>query len=364
LAELESSYKYGDWNHVTIVTQSNRVRAWLNGRLQFDCTDEAYRHRAGFLALKLFSNRSRAVTARFRDIRLKRLTIGSESRQQESTAASEPGFTSLFNGRDLTGWMVDKNCTVRDDAVSVTGNQTGGSIVWTNELVHNFELRLRCRFADGAQLKGGYFQLIFRGRGSFTTNAASRAQAYYTELNTQADRHGAILQRPPAGSTGYVVLAQPSQRRTIRIGEPRQQATVVEHVSSPTDVANSLKANDWNDVTILADGAHIKVTINNVTTAELFDEDYESSFPGGGVIKLSAKSDFGDDFHGRLETSASSGLRSQDNKRFRSPQAKERTRRMQINPGPTAWECGSSPSLARKSSSASGKPACPTSRRL
>src|SRR4051812_21476744 len=61
--------------------------------------------------------------------------------------AAEPGFQSLFNGKDLTGWDGNRDLwTVRDGAI--TGQTTAEKplkgntfLIWTGGDVKNFELR-------------------------------------------------------------------------------------------------------------------------------------------------------------------------------------------------------------------------------
>ena len=68
---------------------------------------------------------------------------------------AEPGFTSLFNGRDLTGWRGNPELwSVRDGAITgvtkadpkLTHNTF---LVWTNGVTEDFELRLSYRIEKG-----------------------------------------------------------------------------------------------------------------------------------------------------------------------------------------------------------------------
>src|SRR4030095_1449681 len=74
-----------------------------------------------------------------------------------SIRAAEPGFKSLFNGTDLTGWEgKPKLWSVRDGAITgVTGSDPDTKIghntflVWTNGPVDDFELRVTYRIEKG-----------------------------------------------------------------------------------------------------------------------------------------------------------------------------------------------------------------------
>src|SRR6185436_14193849 len=70
-------------------------------------------------------------------------------------ATVEPGFTSLFNGKDLTGWEGNPDLwSVRDGTITgvtkadpkLTHNTF---LVYTNRMVDDFELRLSYRIVNG-----------------------------------------------------------------------------------------------------------------------------------------------------------------------------------------------------------------------
>src|SRR5262249_45711416 len=70
-------------------------------------------------------------------------------------AADEPGFKSIFNGKDLTGWGgVPELWSVKDGAI--TGQTTKENpakentfLVWTNGTVADFELRCSFKLVPG-----------------------------------------------------------------------------------------------------------------------------------------------------------------------------------------------------------------------
>lgn len=62
-------------------------------------------------------------------------------------AAAEPGFTSLFNGKDFTGWKVNENTgtfTIRDGAIVAHGPRSHCFYVgpFQNHEFRNFELKV------------------------------------------------------------------------------------------------------------------------------------------------------------------------------------------------------------------------------
>ncbi len=80
------------------------------------------------------------------------LGFGSRS---SSAQEVEPGFKSLFNGKDLSGWDGDpKFWSVRDGAITgqtTEQNKTAGNtfLIWRDGNVDNFELRLSFKIVGG-----------------------------------------------------------------------------------------------------------------------------------------------------------------------------------------------------------------------
>ena len=72
-----------------------------------------------------------------------------KSKPQRSTP--EPGFKSIFNGKDLTGWEGEaKAWVVRDGAIQSTGGQTKKNwLIWRGGELRDFELRLSFKFTKG-----------------------------------------------------------------------------------------------------------------------------------------------------------------------------------------------------------------------
>src|ERR671921_59102 len=81
-----------------------------------------------------------------------------------SAPNTPPGFTPLFNGKDLTGWHISqvnhhgntKAWTVKDGVLQVTQDPPGnGGILLTDKRFHNFEVSLEVKPDFGCD--GGLF---------------------------------------------------------------------------------------------------------------------------------------------------------------------------------------------------------------
>jgi len=220
---------------------------------------------------------------------------GASETKIPAAAALEDGFVSLFNGRDFTGWGGDKKCWSVNNGVldllsdASHGNPAWRELSWTNGGAYDFELHLRYRFVAPFEPYEGRVQQYFRMRTSEDPSLGSRDWSYFTEFEPNGGSYGAIFTAQRGNS--YPMLARSSQRRIIRAGAPRQAAPIGEWVGSPSAISDSFNQEDWNDVVIRADGPRITVTINTMMTAELLDEDSDSS-PGTG-ISLAALRDKG-----------------------------------------------------------------------
>ena len=81
---------------------------------------------------------------------------------QEKGPAVEPGFTSLFNGKDMTGWKISgspESFTVRDGAIVASGPASHAYYdgAFRNHRFRNFELRIDVMGRAGAN--GGVYVL-------------------------------------------------------------------------------------------------------------------------------------------------------------------------------------------------------------
>ena len=178
-----------------------------------------------------------------------------------STAWSEePGFRSLFNGKDLTGWEGDlKLWKVADNAI--VGDSAGiqhNQFLVSKEEFSDFELKLEFRLKDGVGNSGVQFR--------------TKRIPNSTEVSGyQAD----------IGENYWGCLYDESRRNKIL-------------VKAPDNFEKSLKKGDWNEYTISANGDHIVLKVNGVTTVDYKEPDAEIARKGiialqvhsGGPLKV------------------------------------------------------------------------------
>ena len=166
----------------------------------------------------------------------------------------ELGFRPLFNGKDLTGWEGDLSLwKVVDDAI--VGDSPGikhNQFLATKEEYGDFELKVQFRLKDGIGNSGVQFR-------TKRIPDSTDVSGYQADL----------------GENYWGCLYDESRRRKM-LAQP------------PADFEKSLKKWDWNEYTIRAEGDHIVLKVNGVTTVDYKEPD--ADIPRKGIIALQVHS--------------------------------------------------------------------------
>jgi type 1 glutamine amidotransferase len=176
-----------------------------------------------------------------------------------------PGFVSLFNGQDLSGWGDDPRIwSVQEGAI--TGQTTESTrvtentfLIWKDEL-EDFELRLRFKLEGGNS--GVYFRARKRGGSSQDREALTGMQA---DFSADGRWTGVIMEY-----TLREVLAERGERVIIKEQGERE---VVGRLGEADQLLAITRPGEWNDYAIVARGGEIQIAINGVKMAELEDRD-------------------------------------------------------------------------------------------
>ncbi len=152
-------------------------------------------------------------------------------------AAAEPGFRSLFNGRDLTGWegvtsAAEKSWRVSDGAIVCTGEK--GTWLRSREQYGDFNLRFEYKLKPGGN-SGIYVRVP--ADGAHREGGGVEVQL----LDDAAERYRDIK---PGQFSGSVYLVAPA----------------TQHVSRP--------AGEWNTMEINCRGASYRITHNGVVIVD------------------------------------------------------------------------------------------------
>ena len=176
------------------------------------------------------------------------LTAGALSGQEISASEKKEGFRPLYNGKDLSQWKGDPRLW-KVQAGAIVGSTDGIQIEHNTFLIHkepvsNFHLKLQVR------LRNHNSGVQFR----------SEELPDFVVKGLQADM--------AEGNWWGSIYDEKGERGVIVNGWKGRAERVV-------------KAGDWNDYEILADGERIEIRVNGLLTAELQDSTRKS-----GVLAL------------------------------------------------------------------------------
>lgn len=201
-------------------------------------------------------------------------------------SAAEPGFTPLFNGRDLAGW--DGNpviWSVEDGAITgrtSTANPISRNtfLIWQGGEVKNFELRARFRFLSENPTAGNSG---IQYRSHIDDAAGWVVGGYQGDFNAEGRYVGLFYEERGRG-----ILAQPGQQVTVSPGTAERPAIeVIGSTVAAADIRSTLKHGEWVDFTIIAIGNHLRHYVNGRLATEVFDLD-PAKAATSGILALQA----------------------------------------------------------------------------
>jgi len=135
----------GDWNTFRIIMIEEKVTVYLNGQLVVDnVVMENYWDRGiPIYATGSIELQAHGTDLAFRDIYVKDLDAEVNSLSEEEIAE---GFTSLFNGKDLSNWAGNEHSySVEDGSIVIRPADSGGNLYTASEysdFIFRFEFKL------------------------------------------------------------------------------------------------------------------------------------------------------------------------------------------------------------------------------
>jgi hypothetical protein len=205
--------------------------------------------------------------------------------------AAEPGFQSLFNGKDLTGWDGLKEFwSVRDGAI--TGQTTlahplksNTFLIWQDGEVRNFELRLSFKLTGQNEKNFGNSGIQYRSR---VVDAAGFVLAgYQADMDLAGTYVGMLYEEKGRG-----ILMKPGQ--TIKVGpmvkdektgREKAKVEVVATQLTADALRAAYKVGEWNEFVVIARGNHFQHFLNGQLTADVTDDD-PAKAASAGVLGL------------------------------------------------------------------------------
>ena len=198
-----------------------------------------------------------------------------------TTAANlEPGFKSLFNGKDLTGWDGNsKLWSVKDGTITgVTGSDADTKInhntflVWKGGEVADFELRLSYRIEKGNS------GIQYRSKVTETGKFGPIVGGYQADFEAGKTYSGILYEERGRG-----ILAQRGQKTVIKDDAGKTKVEVTGSVGDTKEIQAKIKDEDWNDYVVIAKGNHLQHFINGQQTVDVIDEQPAKAAKSGAL---------------------------------------------------------------------------------
>lgn len=220
-------------------------------------------------------------------------------RKAAAAAVEEPGFRSLFNGKDLTGWdglpgvwsVEDGAITGRNRAEApVQGNTF---LIWKDGTVGDFTLRLRFRFQPVAGAAMARANSGVQYRSQVIDPGKRVVGGYQADMDGGGKYVGMLYEERGRG-----ILALPTQKVRLspqagKPGEPAQaKIDVLGATASEAERAALTAAvarGEWMDLTLIVEGRRLRHSVNGVQTAEIVDDD-DAHRAASGVLALQVHS--------------------------------------------------------------------------
>jgi uncharacterized protein (TIGR03067 family) len=197
-------------------------------------------------------------------------------------AEVEPGFKSLFNGKDLSGWAGrPQHWSVEDGAITgVTTKEKpaeGNNFLIAkdgdqNLMVSDFEVRFSYRFTGPFGNSG--LQYRSKDRGNFVVNG------YQGDFEVGTTYSGILYEEGGRG-----ILAERGQKTVVKEADGKTKVEVAGSVGDSQTIQANIKTNGWNDYVIIAKGNHLQHFINGMPTVDVTDEQ-ESKAAKSGILAL------------------------------------------------------------------------------
>jgi hypothetical protein len=205
--------------------------------------------------------------------------VSNASAQDEGTTAGD--FTSLFNGRDLSGWDCDQRFWRVEDG-SIVGETTEENkaphntfLIRRDDQYGDFELRFSYQvkgYNSGVQYRSveqkdfvvkGY-QADFEDR--WHDGTTDKFSGMFFEENG----------RMFMGQRGQAVIVRPALA-----GKKKPEIEVVASLGDPAELESTIKRDGWNDYTVIAEGFHFTHVINGRVVAMAWDRDPDNRRKSG-----------------------------------------------------------------------------------
>jgi hypothetical protein len=195
-------------------------------------------------------------------------------------AIDKDGFIQIFNGKNLNNWIGDstywhvENSSLVGIVTPATLLKRNSFIIWQGRMPQDFELRLQYMISEKGNSGINYRSEMIEGipyalkgyqgdmNGANTYTGSNYEERKRTTLASQGER--TIL--PP-------VQLSPDSLQTLIKGNQWLPKQVAGSFGSSAELKAIIKANDWNEYTIVAKGNHLQHYVNGVLMSDVTDND-------------------------------------------------------------------------------------------
>ena len=199
-----------------------------------------------------------------------------------SAAEAEPGFQSLFNGKDLTGWDGNpKLWSVKDGAIvgqTTVENPTKGNtfLIWTNGTTADFELRASYKITPNSEKGAANSGFQYRSKILDSTNWV--VGGYQADFEAGATYSGILYEERMTRG----IMAKRGEKV---VWDKECAKQVAGSVGDSKEIQDAIKKEDWNEYVIIAKGNRLQHFINGKQTVDVTDE-CEAKAAKSGVLAL------------------------------------------------------------------------------
>jgi len=193
----------------------------------------------------------------------------------EDKKASEEGFVSIFNGKDLTGWdglgfWSVKDGMIRGETTKEKPTRGNTFLIWrggkNKGVMKNFALKLKFRIQNGNS------GVQFRSFVKDPKRNKYRVAGYQAEVQNKAGKVGFLYDEARRGwlvNVGDIMEINPTD------DGKKFKKEVVGKVSDVKKLIADKYYTDkeWNEYEIICRGNHIAMYLNGYPTVELIDND-------------------------------------------------------------------------------------------
>lgn len=189
-------------------------------------------------------------------------------------ADNEPGFVTIFNGSDLTGWDSKPGAwEVRDGEIWCTGASKGKNwLIWRGGEPADFILRLEFRWDKG----NSGIQVRSDDLGEWQVFGY---QIEIAKADVMGLWHHSLLESKHPKREARFLMSTAGERAVIEKDGTRTNTKL----KNAAEVQAKYKEHEWNTIEIIAQGDRLVQKINGVHFATLIDRDAEMSRTKGFI---------------------------------------------------------------------------------